>query len=81
MFTLTESETDKMGLKPIGIGHCMCLGQCKHLHTILYNPFFSLIWGYAIAIWLVPVVLIFVISGLLSSVQNSFLGKVMSRDQ
>ena len=41
-FTLTETETEteKMGLKPIDIGHCICLGQNEHLHTIPYNPFF-----------------------------------------
>ena len=25
MFTLTETETDKMGLKPIDIGHCISI--------------------------------------------------------
>ena len=39
-FTLTETETDKMGLKPIDIGHCIYLGQYEHLHIIPYNPFF-----------------------------------------
>ena len=40
MFTLTETETEKMGLKAIDIGHCICLGQYEHLHTIPYNPCF-----------------------------------------
>ena len=31
-FTLTETETDKMGLKPIDIGHCIYFGQYEHLH-------------------------------------------------
>ena len=41
--TNTETETDKIGLKPIGIGHCICLGQYEHLPTIpyIYNPFFN----------------------------------------
>ena len=39
VFTLTETETDKMGLKPIGIGHCNCLGQYEHLHMIPDNRF------------------------------------------
>ena len=39
VFTLTETETDRMGLKPIGIGNCICLGQCEH-HTIPYNLFY-----------------------------------------
>ena len=32
-----------MGFKPIGIGHCICLGlgQCGYLHIILYNDFLS----------------------------------------
>ena len=29
-----------MGLKPIDIGHCICLGQYEHLHIISYSPFF-----------------------------------------
>ena len=41
VFTLTETETNKMGLKPIGIGHCICLGQYEHLHIIPYNPFLT----------------------------------------
>ena len=40
-FTLTDTETDKMGLKPIDLGHCICLCQCEHLHTIPHNPFLS----------------------------------------
>ena len=39
--TETETETDEMCLKPIDIGLCVC--QCEHLHTILYNPFL-IIW-------------------------------------
>ena len=39
-FTLAETETDKMGLKPIDICHCICLGQYEHLHKIPHNPFF-----------------------------------------
>ena len=29
-----------MGLKPIDIGHCICLGQYEHLHPISYNQIF-----------------------------------------
>ena len=29
-----KTETDKMGLKPIGIGHCICSCQYENLHTI-----------------------------------------------
>ena len=39
-YSKTETETDKKGLNPIDIGHCICLGQYEHLHTIPYNPFF-----------------------------------------
>ena len=39
-FTPTETETDRMGLKPNDIGHCICLGQYEHFYTISYNPFF-----------------------------------------
>ena len=38
--SLKVTETDKMGLKPIDIGYCICFGQYEHLHTIPYNPFF-----------------------------------------
>ena len=44
--TDTETDTDKMGLQPICIcvgvciGVCVGVGQCEHLHTILYNLFF-----------------------------------------
>ena len=36
----TETDTDQMGLKPIDISHCICLGQGEHLHTIPYYLFF-----------------------------------------
>ena len=29
-YSKTETETDKMGLKPIDIGHSICLGQYEH---------------------------------------------------
>ena len=49
VFTLpdTNTDTDKMGLQPncicvsVGVGVCVSVGQCEHLHTILYNPFLS----------------------------------------
>ena len=38
--TDTDTDTDKMGLQPICICVGACVGQCEHLHTILFNPFF-----------------------------------------
>ena len=44
VFTLPDTDTDKMGLQPncICVGVCVCIsvGQYEHFHTILYNPSF-----------------------------------------
>ena len=39
--TETDTETDKMRLNPIDIGHWICLNQYEHIHAIPYIPFLS----------------------------------------
>ena len=40
VFTVPDTDNDKMGLQPNYICVCVCVGQYEHFHTILYNPFF-----------------------------------------
>ena len=41
VFTLLDTDTDKMGLQPNCICIGVCAGQCEHFHAILYNQFFN----------------------------------------